>query len=56
MTSLCSNKYNLNDFQEIVEIEIKELNDNIISVINELASKGALGYNKTPIFDKRSKK
>ena len=23
MTSLCSNKYNLNDFQEIAEIEIK---------------------------------
>ena len=56
MTSLCSNKYNLNDFQEIAEIEIKELNDNIISVINELASKvGAPGYNKTPIFDKRNK-
>ena len=56
MTSLCSNKYNLNDFQKIAEIEIKELNDNIISVINELASKvGAPGYNKTPIFDKRNK-
>ena len=24
MTSLCSNKYNLNDFQEIAEIEIKD--------------------------------
>lgn len=56
MTSLCSNKYNLNDFQKIAEIEIKELSDNIISVINELASKvGAPGYNKTPIFDKRNK-
>ena len=56
MTSLCSKKYNLNDFQKIAEIEIKELNDNIISVINELASKvGAPGYNKTPIFDKRNK-
>ena len=56
MTSLCSNKYNLIDFQKIAKIEIKELSDDIISVINELACKvGAPGYNKTPIFDKRNK-
>lgn len=56
MTTICSNKYNLNDFQKIAEIEINELSDNIISVINELAGKvGAPGYNKTPIFDKRNK-
>tara|TARA_A100001011_G_scaffold400419_2_gene514815 strand:- start:2590 stop:3501 length:912 start_codon:yes stop_codon:yes gene_type:complete len=57
MTSVCKNKYHLNDFQNIAEKHINELNDDIISIINELASKvGAPGYNKTPIFDKRKNK
>jgi hypothetical protein len=56
MTSLCSNKYNLNDFQKIANENIEELSDAIILIINNLAGKvGAPGYNKTPIFDKRKK-
>ena len=46
-------KYHLNDFQKIAEKNIEELDDDIISIINELASKvGAPNYNKTPIFKK----
>jgi hypothetical protein len=46
-------KYQLNDFQKISKNVIDELDDSIISIINELAGKvGAPNYNKTPIFKK----
>ena len=48
-------KYHLNDFQKIAENKIDELNDEIIEIINNLASKvGAPNYNKTPVFKKVS--
>jgi hypothetical protein len=49
-------KYHLNDFQKIAENKIDELNDEIIEIINNLASKvGAPNYNKTPVFKKSQK-
>jgi len=50
-------KYQIHDFQNISQNNIKELDDSIINIINELASKvGAPNYNKTPIFKKNKQK
>ena len=59
MTNILDNKfvYNLTDFKHIENNNnILEFNDNIINIINDLASKvGAPNYSKTPIFKKKRK-
>ena len=55
MSTIEQRIYTLTDFNSIENTyNIMEFNENIINIINDLASKvGAPNYSKTPIFKKK---
>jgi len=58
MSILADHQYTLLDFENIKnENQINELDNSVIQIINEIASRvGAPGYQKTPVFKKKDRR